>query len=79
MQMFDFVNEPVRAQGHRIVFLADFGLENDVSMPSLLKHASDDEIDMLILGGDFACINLQFCLFEPHGDVDDFKTRNSTV
>lgn len=37
------------------MFLADFGLENDVSMNSLLAEAAEDNFDMLILGGDFAC------------------------
>ena len=39
----------------RYVFLADFGLENDVSMHSLLQAGASDDVDALLLGGDLAC------------------------
>eukprot|EP00049_Salpingoeca_infusionum_P014759 m.279560 g.279560 ORF g.279560 m.279560 type:complete len:449 (+) comp15745_c0_seq3:157-1503(+) len=51
---FEFTNQPVREGGMKVAFLADFGLENDVSMKFLVEGAQKNEFDMVILGGDFA-------------------------
>lgn len=49
-----FTAQPQRAAGLTAAFLADFGLENDVSMEHLVASGRRGDFDLMILGGDFA-------------------------
>lgn len=57
---FQAENWPERQNGYRIAFMTDFHKISDAQMAEIVNELNEREIDLLLLGGDFATRNAHY-------------------